>query len=391
MKFRISRLDWLVIGALAAMLVFLPVPVRAQTITVNGSACATASVLVSSAGMVAVLPVACSGNGNPCASAMVTFSANAISILAPPACLSAPAVPPPAPLQNVTVNGNICNSATVIHSANGIVIDAPPACLAAAPIVPAITNISLASAYAGQSLTLTGTDFAAGATVTVGGVAAIVTGSAGSSSLTITIPVTALGAQPVVVTALGQPSVAATLGIVAVPMPVVLQSVRSTKDHGAAVTFDIPIDTTQAIGGAVSIESRSIGNGHVIVFQFDGAITTAGTVTAVDSIATPVSVLVQPTGNLIAVKLASLPDNRRVTISLTGINGISSASASMGFLLGDVNQSSAINATDVSAVKAFSGQVPDATNFRYDVNASGTINTADIAAIKARLGGALVP
>ncbi|MBL0121935.1 MAG: D-alanyl-D-alanine carboxypeptidase family protein [Betaproteobacteria bacterium] len=106
------------------------------------------------------------------------------------------------------------------------------------------------------------------------------------------------------------------------------------------------------------MEPRSIGAGHTVVFQFDGAITTPGVVTAVDSTGAPVSLNVPALlpGNEILVTLPNVADNRRVTISLAGINGVSNAHASMGFLLGDVNNSRAVDATDLAAVKAYSRQ-----------------------------------
>ncbi len=381
------------LAALAGLAAIASGPADAQAIAVNGAACPAASIRFSQDGMVAILPVGCSGNGNPCDSALVTFSATGISIQAPPACLSAPSVPSPMALQSVLVNGNVCNGATVTHSAGGIAIDAPPACLAAPPLVPAISQVSPAAAYAGQSVIVTGSNFAAGASVTVGGIAATVLGSTGATSLTIGIPTVGLGTQPVIITAAGLTSAAFPMDIIAVPVPVKLLSVKSRKIHGAAGTFDIAIDAATAIGGHVSVEPRSIGTGHTLVFQFDGAITSAGIVTAVDlnGAAVSANISASPPGNQIFVILPNVTDNRRVTISLAGINGVSSALASIGFLLGDVNDTRVVDAADLSAVKAYSGQVSDATNFRNDLKTSGRINAADIATIKARQGVALGP
>ena len=63
-----------------------------------------------------------------------------------------------------------------------------------------------------------------------------------------------------------------------------------------------------------------------------------------------------------------------------------SATAAVGFLVGDVNASRSVNATDISGVKARSGQITDSGNFRFDLNASGGINATDISAAKARAG-----
>ena len=59
---------------------------------------------------------------------------------------------------------------------------------------------------------------------------------------------------------------------------------------------------------------------------------------------------------------------------------------SMGFLIGDVNSSGSVNSSDITAVKARSGQVTDATNFRFDLDASGAVGSSDISMVKARSG-----
>ena len=87
------------------------------------------------------------------------------------------------------------------------------------------------------------------------------------------------------------------------------------------------------------------------------------------------------------VTLTGVPDNRRTTIAVTNVNGTAfSPSAAMGFLVGDVNNTRSVNSSDISGVKARSGQTTTALNFKFDVNASGAINSSDISAVKARSG-----
>ena len=87
-----------------------------------------------------------------------------------------------------------------------------------------------------------------------------------------------------------------------------------------------------------------------------------------------------------------MPDNSRAAISLTGVNGSATIwQASIGFLVGDVNSTRAIDPIDISAVKARSGQIADATDFQFDVNVSGAVNASDILAVKARSGTVLMP
>ncbi len=167
-----------------------------------------------------------------------------------------------------------------------------------------------------------------------------------------------------------------------------LVSVQSRKLHGTAGSFDILIDATQAIGAAVSVEPRGIGAGHQIVFQFNQPITSVGGATA-----SPVGTAAMSfSGSEVTVSLTNVPDNRRVTVSLTSVNGTpQTPSASIGFLVGDVNGTRTVNASDISAVKARSGQAASATNFKFDLNATGAINASDISAVKARSGLTLTP
>jgi hypothetical protein len=169
-----------------------------------------------------------------------------------------------------------------------------------------------------------------------------------------------------------------------------LTAVQSRKTHAASAAFDIAIDTAQPIGGAVSVEPRAIGTGHTIVFQFTGAVTATGTVAAADENGAPlgaVSAVVAGNGNDIVVTLTGVADNKRVTVSLTNVNATGlNVAATLGFLVGDVNGSRSVTATDILQVKGRSGQVADATNFKFDLNASGSITASDILAVKGRSG-----
>ena len=93
------------------------------------------------------------------------------------------------------------------------------------------------------------------------------------------------------------------------------------------------------------------------------------------------------TSNEFVVTLPGTEDNTRVTVSLTNVNNAGvNAAASIGFLVGDVNNSLSVTATDILQVKGRSGQVTDATNFKFDLNASGSITASDILAVKGRSG-----
>jgi hypothetical protein len=170
--------------------------------------------------------------------------------------------------------------------------------------------------------------------------------------------------------------------------PLALVGVVSRKTHGASGAFDVTADTAQPIGGTITVEPRQIGAGHSLVFSFNGAITATGTASMVDALAAPVGTATPAiSGNNVVVTLTGIPDNQRVTVSLTNVNNAGvNASTSMGFLVGDVNNSRSVTATDILQVKGRSGQVTDATNFKFDVNASGSITASDILAVKGRSG-----
>lgn len=174
---------------------------------------------------------------------------------------------------------------------------------------------------------------------------------------------------------------------------ITLTGVVSRKTHAGAGTFDRPIDRAPLIDGAITVEPRAIGSGHQIVFQFDQTVTTFGTATAVDLLGNPIgtvnAAINTTTPSELIVTLTGIPDATRVTVAVTGVNGAIGGVASVGFLVGDVNGSRTVSATDVTAVKSRSGQTLDTTNYQFDVNVTGTINASDVTAVKLRSGAAV--
>ena len=175
-----------------------------------------------------------------------------------------------------------------------------------------------------------------------------------------------------------------------------LVAVQSRKAHGSAGTYNLAVDRTIGISGAVTVESRAISAGHTIVFQFSGPVISVGGVSSQDASSTAVGsatfAIPASPGNEVVVTLTGVPDNRRATIALSNVNGSAiNASASMGFLIGDVNNTRSVNSSDISGVKARLSQTTNAANFKFDVNASGAIGSADISAVKARAGLVLAP
>ena len=168
--------------------------------------------------------------------------------------------------------------------------------------------------------------------------------------------------------------------------PPSLLAAQSRKTHGGAGDFTLAIDTTKLLHDAVTVEPRSIGGGHLIVFQFDQMITIAGTATTTSGAVTATAV-----GQEVWVTLTGVADNTRATISLSGVNGNGAANVSLGFLVGDVNNTRSVNSSDISSVKARSGHATTAANFLFDVSAGGAIYSSGISAVKARSGLGLPP
>lgn len=166
-----------------------------------------------------------------------------------------------------------------------------------------------------------------------------------------------------------------------------LAAVKSRKAHGAVGTFDLPIDDTKPIGGAVTNEPRQIGAGHQVVFQFDGPAVMPGSATAVDVNGNPIGTAsATSAGNEVTVTLAGIPDASRVTVSLTGVNIGTSASASLGFLVGDVDETRQVTSNDILGTKARSGQAVNSSNYLFDIDASGSVTSNDVNLIKNRAG-----
>ncbi len=160
------------------------------------------------------------------------------------------------------------------------------------------------------------------------------------------------------------------------PAPI-LVSVVSRKTHGGAGDFDITLDMTALIGGAITVEPRDNSVAHRIVFTFDRAITVAGTPTSVDSLGnafgTPSAVAV---GSTVIVSITGAPDRKRAVISLASVNGNASASINVGFLIGDVNNSRFVNLADLNGISVRNGQSVTTANKQYDINLDGTVTTA---------------
>jgi hypothetical protein len=164
----------------------------------------------------------------------------------------------------------------------------------------------------------------------------------------------------------------------------------SRKTHGNAGTFDIGLPL---IGGP-GIECRSGGaNGdYKVVFVFanpvtavGGASVNAGSISSRSTGADPHEYVVNLTG---------VPNDQRVTVTLTGItdtagNATNSLAVTMGVVIGDTTGNGAVNSSDISQTQSQSGQPVTIDNFREDVTVNGLINSSDIALVQSNSGTAL--
>jgi hypothetical protein len=166
-----------------------------------------------------------------------------------------------------------------------------------------------------------------------------------------------------------------------------LVDVVSRKVHPGWGAFDLPVNA-QAIGGAITVEPRMIGAGHKLVFSFNDAVFSVGSVACVDASSNPVGTATAViVGNTVEVTLTGVPDRMRVSVSLGGLNGTLNASRAVGFLVGDVDNSYTVDSKDILKIKGSSKAGPiTSQNFIYDVDVSGGVSLSDQNAAKVNTG-----
>jgi plastocyanin len=195
------------------------------------------------------------------------------------------------------------------------------------------------------------------------------------------------GSFPYFCTAHGQCcGMTGTVNVTSAPMA---QSAFSRKVHGGCCYFDVPLP----LAGNVGIECRTGGatNDYQMIINF-GSSVTVGSASVTSGTGSVSSFTVS--GPQVTVNLTGVTNAQRITVTLFNVNDgthMGDVPVSMGVLIGDVNGSAAVNASDVSLTKAQVGQLVGMSNFREDVNASGTITATDVAIVKSDVGTALPP
>lgn len=178
----------------------------------------------------------------------------------------------------------------------------------------------------------------------------------------------------------------AALSVLTTPPPQ-LVAAASRKAHGptgAKVNYDLPL----VLSGRPTIEGR-LESTLRLVFTFDKPILGATPVLArgtAGSINPPVI-----EGATVLVQLNQVADRQWVTVGLRDVlatdgSVLDRAEVSVGVLGGDVNNTPAVNTTDVYLVRLVTGAYVDATNFTRDLNLTGTINTTDAYLVQQRTG-----
>ncbi|MFL6530029.1 MAG: dockerin type I domain-containing protein [Chthoniobacterales bacterium] len=169
--------------------------------------------------------------------------------------------------------------------------------------------------------------------------------------------------------------------------PVALSAV-SRKTHGGN-----PFDINLPLTGNVGIEDRQgpVAGQHQIIATMNAPVTVAS------ASASPAPATVSNfsvSGSQVTINLSGVPDPSRITVTLNNVNdSVTTGNVSIpaGFLLGDTNADSFVNAADATVTRNLSGQAATANNFRSDFNSDGTINAADATTARNRSGQSLPP
>ncbi|MGI8436853.1 MAG: fibronectin type III domain-containing protein [Chthoniobacterales bacterium] len=186
---------------------------------------------------------------------------------------------------------------------------------------------------------------------------------------------------------------------VGAPPPALVQAV-SRKNHGAAGDFDLVLP----LSGSSAIEPRSGGStgDYQLILAFAGSVTTTGspqaTVTSgtasIGSGGVSNGGSVSASGSTITIPLTLVADAQSVTVTAHGVTngGVPiDVPVTLRFLIGDVNGSGSVSASDVSQAKSLASGPVNASTFRSDVVANGSINSSDIGLVKSKSGNSVSP
>jgi Dockerin type I domain len=174
--------------------------------------------------------------------------------------------------------------------------------------------------------------------------------------------------------------------------PLQLLTAKSRKTHNSAGPFSIDLP----LSGNSGIECRSSGGNHTFVFTFNHNV-----VSGIASLSAGIgSISGSPifSGNTMTVNLIGVANAQTITVALSNVTDtvteiLPNTGVSAHMLIGDVNGDTSalrsVNATDITEVKAQTGQAVTSINFRADITVSGTINSTDISLVKSKSGSGI--
>ena len=162
--------------------------------------------------------------------------------------------------------------------------------------------------------------------------------------------------------------------------PLSLVKATSRRTHGSAGTFDLDITN----GNAIECRIGATNNSYLMVFAFSNPITNCG--------AASTGTVNQTAPSECGVTV-SVPTGQHITVQLTGVTDVNgattTASATMGVLVGDTNSDTFVDAIDTSQTKSQAGHAVSTSNFREDVNVDGFIDAIDTSLVKSKSGTVL--
>jgi hypothetical protein len=165
-------------------------------------------------------------------------------------------------------------------------------------------------------------------------------------------------------------------------------SAVSRQTHGAAGSFDIPLNNAP-LTGAITVEPRSAVPGeYQILVTFPNPVTVGGVKVNAGTGAATFTVA----SNVVTINLTGVTDRQRLGLTLTSVSdgaNLGSVLIPVGILIGDVGVNGNVSSSDVGQVKSAVGATVTNLNFRNDPATNGAITTSDVGLVKSKTGNTL--
>jgi hypothetical protein len=166
----------------------------------------------------------------------------------------------------------------------------------------------------------------------------------------------------------------------------------SRKQHGSAGDFDIPINVqsgTTPASGPLPIECR-VGDTLELVVTFDRELTSATATVGAGATLDEAPVC---DGNQMTIYLSDVPNAQQIQVNLTNIQGqdgsvLANATVSLGELIGDIDGSGDVEASDMRIVRNASGISGENSKFnpRADCALIGTVEAQSMRVVRNHSG-----